>query len=358
VLVAGCGSDGSVKESRPAACVADFGNPSAFKAGRWPDGCWRPFSDRSPFNTRIAADPRLGPQAYVATLLDRGKGGGDVDDLPAGTAGTAGDFGKPTFWAQHSDPVYTVKGGSSATGFEVHDQRIRLPAGAKPSAGSDHHLTVVYAGQEYGFHNARVNPHHRTISAADETEAFAGRRIDLAGVGLCAGGTAARFGNLAGIIRAEELEAGHVDHALVIATSVNSSRFVYPAAKSDGHRSGGEYPPMGTRFQLEPSWATNRRLASFPVWKQPILRALRDYGAYIGDSRGTPGWTIGRESGSTYTSLGYPDRWVEFARRHSSDGAISPPPANADHFWHLDLASGGWQEHLRVIAAPRAAPRC
>ena len=103
---------------------------------------------------------------------------------------------------------------------------------------------------------------------------------------------------------------------------------------------------MGTRFQL---MISDAELASFPPWKQVILRALRDYGGYLGDSTSSP-WTFGGfESGSTYTSFGFEDRMVTFARAAIADGQSGI--TEHDGIYYFDVASGvDWAHQLRVIA--------
>jgi hypothetical protein len=100
---------------------------------------------------------------------------------------------------------------------------------------------------------------------------------------------------------------------------------------------------MGTRFALAMSEAQIEALA-LPAWKKAILRALANYGGYVGDTGG-PGFGVQFESGSSYTSLGLPDPWVTFAQRNhlpSSGGRYA-----------LNLSEGvEWQRYLRVLAPP------
>ena len=72
-----------------------------------------------------------------------------------------------------------------------------------------------------------------------------------------------------------------INHAIFMSASTTGSRLRLPGAEV-GRPAGAGYPPMGTRFQLDPSYATDAWLAGFPAWKRAILRALRDYGGYLG----------------------------------------------------------------------------
>src|SRR5207244_2094358 len=76
-----------------------------------PPASWRPFAGYSPWNMRLPADPRLDPRssAMVAKLL----ASGPVTPLEVGTAGTKKDFAHAIYYANNSDPVYTVRGGSN-----------------------------------------------------------------------------------------------------------------------------------------------------------------------------------------------------------------------------------------------------
>ena len=143
-----------------------------------------------------------------------------------------------------------------------------------------------------------------------------GRRIPIDGVGLHAADTSSRFPSLGGRIRYQELAAGRIDHALFAASSRVAYTWVYPAEKSDGRWEPGEgYPPMGTRFQLDPAYMTDERLATYPPWKRAILRAIRDYGFYLGDSTNKSLKVFPIESGTGYTSFGLADPWVTYAKR-------------------------------------------
>src|SRR5205085_2260080 len=57
------------------------------------------------------------------------------------------------------------------------------------------------------------------------------------------------------------------------------------------------------------------QIASFglPGRKGAILTALAHYGAFVGDTGASP-WSVAIESGSTYTSFGVPDPWVDFVK--------------------------------------------
>ena len=192
--------------------------------------------------------------------------------------------------------------------FDVDGQTLRMPLDARPAGGSDAHLTVLYNGLEYGFWRAQVDRAARVITVA------AGRKIPISGDGLNAAATASRFGNFAGRIRYQELESGAIDHALFMGTSVTASAFVWPALKSDGdHDAALDYPPMGTRFQLDPSYMTDERLAGYPQWKRAVLRALRDYGGFVGDTTSNEWTAMPIESGSGYTSFGLADPFVTYA---------------------------------------------
>ena len=175
----------------------------------------------------------------------------------------------------------------------------------------------------------------------------AGRKIPIDGDGLNSAATASRFGNLAGRIRAQEMEVGQINHAFFMAASTTATNAVYPAAKSDGNNDpAAGYPPMGTRFQLQ---ITDAELARFPPWKQTILRAFRDYGGYLGDTTGSP-WTYpALESGSSYTSFGLEDRMVTFARQAMQEGQDGISYSGGAYY--MDVSSGvDWANRLRVIA--------
>jgi hypothetical protein len=188
-----------------------------------------------------------------------------------------------------------------------------------------------------------------------------GGRTRIDGDGLGSAATAAGFGNLAGMIRAPELAAGHINHALFIvlkcaakgtsfgygttATSYGSS-YVYPATHG-GSTCGSTVPnavPLGARFTLAMSDAQIGAL-SVPAWKKTILTALAHYGAYVGDTGG-PGFAFMVESSATYTALGLPDPLVAFAVLNNL------PTWNGEYIF--DVASGvEWAKYLRVLTPPK-----
>jgi hypothetical protein len=307
----------------------------------YPPACWRPFADTSPFNQQIPANARIDPRSdeMVSRLL----AAGPVNDGRAGIADTPEDYHKPAYFADSRDPVFTIEGGSTTPPYEVDGQHVRMPLEARPAGGSDHHLTIVYNGYEYGLWRAHVDLLTRTITAD------AGRKIPLNGDGLDGGSTAARFGNLAGRIRIQELRAGVINHALFMASNSIASSAVYPAAKSDGWRSAASgYPPMGTRFQLAMSDAQIDAM-NVPDWKKAVLHALKNYGGYLGDSTSSPWTALSFESASDYTSFGLIDPFALYAKGHDLpsyfDGSIDR------RVYLFDLDSGvDWARYLRVIA--------
>lgn len=309
-----------------------------FGVDRWPDACWRPYSRSSPFNQRLPARPRLSPDSDRVVARLTAKGG--PSPLSLGVADTVSDWDHPTYYARRSDPVYRLHCYEASWGTcEIQGQRIRIPAAARPAGGGDGHMTVIDRAfrWEYDLYKVRSKPRRGGV-----LELRWGGRTRIRGDGLGSDATAAHFGLLAGVVRAEELKAGRIRHALFVRVDCDDGTFVYPA-RGLGAACGDttDAPAEGARFQLAMS---TRQIAALrvPAWKRAILVAMARYGFFVGDTGGSP-WDVVLESGSTYTSFGRRDRWAALARAAGADRSSSGR-------WQLELARGvPWSERLRLI---------
>ena len=88
---------------------------------------------------------------------------------------------------------------------------------------------------------------------------------------------------LPGLLRYDEVAAGHVDHAIRFTTNVTNQAFVWPARHQAGSVTNSSYPPMGARFRLRASFS----LTGYSAQAQVVLRAMKTYGLILADN-GSP----------------------------------------------------------------------
>jgi hypothetical protein len=316
----------------------------AARVGNWPSACWRPYSDRSPFNEPVQRPPplRSDSREIVAHLLH----GAPVSSLVAGDPNRGGS---PTYYSRPSDPTYRLHCTKRWGHCEVEGMRIRVPARAMPTGGfstpsNDHdaHMTVIDPanGWEYDLWHVTRKP------AAGGTLDFGwGGRTRIDGKGLGSAGVAAGFGNLAGLIRAQELERGRIDHALTMAVPCVRGHAVYPATGTalscaKAGLPARDAPHLGSRFRLR---VGRSRLERMPRWKRAIAIALKRYGAYVNDTTGNPGWWgFSLEGPATYVSFGRRDPLARLGRR------LGLGPANYLHdpypeYWFTLSAQIPWR---------------
>ncbi|MGI9016940.1 MAG: cell wall-binding repeat-containing protein [Euzebya sp.] len=91
---------------------------------------------------------------------------------------------------------------------------------------------------------------------------------------------------LPGLVRPEEVAAGHIDHALRVTAPRTDRSYVWPARHQAGATDDPTLPPMGARLRL----SSSINPSDFPAQVQPIVVALQTYGAFLADN-GSP-WFI------------------------------------------------------------------
>ncbi|MEU0883350.1 hypothetical protein ABZ345_32490 [Lentzea sp. NPDC005914] len=373
-------------------CAPEYGK---FGPGQWPSACWRPYGTTSPFNRKLPSNPRLihGSQAASAAIVGRVIGDISQRDHPNNLAShPRGIFGEPTYYPDAGDPMYTLRcdppPGWGPCSIEGH--QVRIPAAAAPEGGwgaapaDDRHMAIIdqTSGWEYNLWQVRgtgpLPPNGGTL-----TFTFGGRsRI----VGDCAGlaadgtncetttpghGTAAHFAGLAGRVRAEELQAGRIDHALNITINCDSGQAVYPARHagrscSEIPLSNLDAPPMGALFQLGMSVAEIDALDPQKVkpWHKVFLRAMAEYGMYLGDTGSEGLFSIETEAGNQYLTVGHADPWRTYGQANwepwTHDGIteyvgkfFAPRDPDPDLWWKNNIWS-----HLRVLDPCVAAMTC
>lgn len=338
--------------------------PSQYSYGNEPPAGWRPFSDSSPWNTPIAANPAIASDssAVIAWINSLG---GPVNRY-IGVGGTVEDYDHPAYFAPTGTPTKRMKFSSGSkdpsviysgvvTGTrlrvsDLHNRKIPMPTVATPAGGTDGHMAIVSANYSYEMWQGNSwAPGEGRYGCAY------GAVFDLNGNGISTDGhaaTAAGVSLLAGRIRLSDLQAGHIPHAIAIITKyVRRNVFADPAvgaATPDPSTTAGDAndlqrPVTGCRIQLNYTASEIDALA-VPTWKKTILHAMREYGMIIMDTGGAA-WGIHVESSAVDVANGQPDRWRTFAAAQGwaqAGGASSP--------YIMPLQSGVDWTRLRILA--------
>jgi len=327
-------------------------------AGESPPACWRPYSSDSPFNRLLPDDRPADPNSEA--IVDRVVGFGPMQNLVAGYHDTPKDYSAPLYYSSRSDPIYRVQCTRYSGRCEIEGMELRIPAAARPAAGGDGHLTVIdeQARWEYDFYDVSEKPD----TGGTITVGWGGRTLvgGPGADGLGSGATAAHFGRAAGTIRAQELEAGEIDHALFMVVRCTSGASAWPAAAGTTGtvcRETEDAPALGQHFYLDMSEAALDQL-KVAKWKRTILDAAANYGMYVGDTGGGT-WGIQIESDSSYTSFGEQPRWFEFARARKDAGFARYYDDEIDRTLYVaNLREVDWGSALRVASPCHAMRTC
>ena len=228
-----------------------------------------------------------------------------LSHMQAATRRLHADFG-PSFGAQpvpYGIPVTVVsKAPRVAVSFGYADEsdRVRYPLSSATrieggsNADGDRHAIVVDAATCTLFETWDT---HRTATG---WYAGSGAVWSLASDALRPAGwtsaDAAGLPILPGLLRYDEVAAGHVDHAIRFTTNVTDRAYVWPARHSAGSVSNHAYPPMGARFRLKASFP----ISSFSKQEQVVLRAMKSYGLVLADN-GSP-WFFQGTSDTRWSS--------------------------------------------------------
>jgi hypothetical protein len=115
---------------------------------------------------------------------------------------------------------------------------------------------------------------------------------------------------LPGLVRYEEVAAGHIDHAIRFTVRRSKRAYVYPARHFASRLTSKSLPPMGLRLRLR----ANYPVSGFPYQARVVLNALKRYGMIVADNGSSwyltgapnPGWdndqlhTLGKVKGSDF----------------------------------------------------------
>jgi hypothetical protein len=274
-----------------------------------------PGSSSSPFNQRIESPSVLPNSAeMVAWLLSHH---GSSSQMP-GSAEPQLGHGHPTVYASNADPIVELVATAPWGPNALQGRKIRIPAAAhagEPGPPADAHLQVVLAPGD-----AKVPGETADLWRAEPVKEgklrFAwGGPGNIAGTQLGGAATGSNIDLSAGQVRAPELKAGIVPHALCAAIPQTKASFVYPASRSDGSSGEAAAPSMGQRFYLAYSDGEIEALPLAP-WKKAVLEGLAHYGFYVCDSgNDTLGFEF--ESSLMYTAFGQPE-WFSVIGKEQS----------------------------------------
>lgn len=255
---------------------------------------WRPFSDDSPWNTRIPANTELDPNSEV--IIEDFASHSVLDiNMPL--------YSVATYYIDSTKTpmkkVFPYFTGEYGRGF-APGTKIPAPAYAVPPGpeGSTEYLAMIDPNAGLAW---EMKQGHQNQETGSWGTSF-GAQVDLNGTGVAQPWMTAPDAHLsasprpsgtpliAGLIRIDEIKAGKIEHALAIAyPSPRTGVFVPPASMAldapDGQEPNLLGLPMGARIQLDPAYDIENTQLS-PSAKV-IARALQEYGAIVVDHTGS-----------------------------------------------------------------------
>ena len=288
-------------------------SPTPAPAGAaYPVAGWPQWTNANVFTQRLDA---LDPASHVATWSARAVNEYNANHGGIGTwttytplaIGNANDGGIPVYVATAADPVHTIHCTASWGCPGLEGQSLHVPAGAvtQLNGSGDSHMILIAPDhvtvyELYQAANVGVNGNISSGTWYDTTTGAnaSGRGWSVAYHGAANAGQASFA---AGLITAEDLLQGSINHALLLDGPCESGT-VYPSTSApDGPCATGNGAPMGGRLWLNMTDAQIDALG-MPVTKTIVAKALAHYGAFLMDSEGAESWTVYRSAASAPSS--------------------------------------------------------
>jgi len=198
----------------------------------------------------------------------------------------AGRFLHPDFGSDPSYGIpYSVVPASQAKvpirftayGDESDPGPYPIPPGARIEAGGDAHVLVASA-------DCHLYELYGAARGGSGWTAQSGAVFDLrSNAPRPAGWTSADAAGLPilpGLVRRDEVLAGHIDHALRFTIATSQRGYLSPATHQAGSTSDPNVAPMGARFRLKASFD----LSGYSGASRVILQALKTYGMFVADN--------------------------------------------------------------------------
>jgi hypothetical protein len=166
-----------------------------------------------------------------------------------------------------------------------------VPLNAPVEAGGDAHVLVASG-------DCHVYELYGAARSGSGWSAASGAVFDLRSDQLRPDGwtsaDAAGLPILPGLVRRDEVAAGHIDHALRFTVSRTQRGYIHPATHEAGDTTDPNVPPMGARFRLKASFDISGYHGAVRV----ILECLKTYGMFVADNGSNwflsgstdPGW--------------------------------------------------------------------
>jgi hypothetical protein len=234
----------------------------------------RPWSCSSLWYTPLPANPAVDPASAqkIQYWLGNAVKWPNVSIHKYGTAVAVAD---PT------SPLYHVTCTTYACPNLLQFGDVPIPLGTQPDPSSDGKLAVwdPASHHEWDFWISKCP------NDCGSTATGASWSTDGSGVGAPYGTNAANFPELAGLLRPEDFQRGHIDHALRFSEVGAKVGHVCPATHDDGNSSDANALPEGTLLQLDPT--LNVGALDLPAWQKVFAKALQEYGAYLTDKGGS-----------------------------------------------------------------------
>jgi hypothetical protein len=258
------GASASGGNSAPLGHPASIGNCPVFPA----DNVWHADITRLPVHRsssayvdNIGRTNPLHPD-FGSGLIDSAPFGMPITTVPAGTRGVSVRF----TYADESDPgPYLIPRNALIEGG-VNSRGDRHVIAFDPAGCKVYELYAAYPNSDGSWRadsGAIYDLRSNRLRKAGDTSA------DAAGLSI-----------MAGLVRYDEVAAGHVDHAIRMTVPRTQNKYIWPARHQASSRSDANLPPMGLRLRLKASYDTSR----LPYQARIIAEALKRYGTIVADN--------------------------------------------------------------------------
>ena len=256
--------------------------------------------------------------------------------------GSTADYAHPVYLAAATDPLVTLN-STCGTGAGTSGSQIHIPALARPTASSDHHIGVIQPnGDEWDFWNTTWPGRNWQNGDTIGCEYSGNHSNVVTDSGSLVESATSGAALSAGDLRVNELQNGVIPHALFVVIK-RSNGYVYPGQSL---ASQGGSIPIGARFQLRYTDAQIDAMTGQATWEKTLLHQLHDYGLYALDTGGD-GWiTYKWESPTQYTSFGGTNPGAAWVSANSPPATWNPAGIN----WATDL-------QIVAVCYPRAPVR-